>query len=277
MVGSLLEVGLKLKLSEAYAAIRNVEFVALSVLWAFVICPALALLLTKIIPLAEPYAVGLILLGMTPAAPFFPMMAGRAGGDFAYAAAFMLIAYFGTVFFMPVATPFLLPTFKADAWTIAKPLMIYITAPLAAGVLIRAHAEALASRMHPVVKKVTAADALIMLALVLWIYGAEFLNAVGTFAIGSQLLFYTIVAIATYASAVRLPNSQRNILTLGLCTRNVGATFAPLVAVPGTDARAIAMVALAVPLTVACALLFATVLTRFSSKSDKLIMHQVAP
>jgi BASS family bile acid:Na+ symporter len=85
-----------------------------------------------------------------------------------------------------------------DAWTIAKPLLLYIIAPLALGVLVRSQAGGFADSAHPVVKKVTVIDTLIMLALVLWIYGAEFLRAVGTYAIVTQLLFYTIAATAAY-------------------------------------------------------------------------------
>jgi BASS family bile acid:Na+ symporter len=69
MVGNLLEVGLRLDVAEAIAALRNVRFVVTSLLWCFVIGPALAVLLTKFIPFAEPYALGLVLLGMAPCSP----------------------------------------------------------------------------------------------------------------------------------------------------------------------------------------------------------------
>ncbi len=75
MIGSLFEVGLKLRFREAIAALHNIQFVTLSLLWAFVLCPMLGLLLSRIIPLSEPYAIGLVLLGMAPSAPFFPMFA----------------------------------------------------------------------------------------------------------------------------------------------------------------------------------------------------------
>src|SRR4051794_23968836 len=57
LVGSLFEVGLKLRLREAIAALHNVQFVTLSLLWAFVLCPMLALLLSQVVPLSEPYAI----------------------------------------------------------------------------------------------------------------------------------------------------------------------------------------------------------------------------
>ena len=47
MVGNLLDMGLRLKLNEALAGLRNVRFVLYSLVWGFVLLPALAVLLTK--------------------------------------------------------------------------------------------------------------------------------------------------------------------------------------------------------------------------------------
>src|SRR5512137_144755 len=92
MVGNLLEVGLRLKVAEALAALRNVRFVVLTFLWCFAMGPALAVLLTKVIPLAAPYALGLVLLGMAPCSPAIPVMMRKSGGSLAYMSAFMLLA-----------------------------------------------------------------------------------------------------------------------------------------------------------------------------------------
>ena len=61
MAGSLLEMGLKLDLKRAGHALRDVRFMVTAVLWSFAIGPALAILLARGMPLAEPYALGLIL------------------------------------------------------------------------------------------------------------------------------------------------------------------------------------------------------------------------
>ncbi len=262
MVGSLLEVGLKLRFRQAVAALRNLHFVTLSLLWAFGLCPMLALLLSRVIPLSEPYAIGLVLLGMAPCAPFLPMFAERAGGDFGHIAAFMVLAAIGTVIFMPLATPVLLPGFAADAWMIARPLALYIAAPLVVGMAIRSVAQDFADRSQPIVKKVTAIITVLMLALVLLIYGADFLAAIGAFAIGAQVLLYMLSAGGSYILAYRLPHAQRSVIALGVCTRNIGAAFAPVVAVPNLDRRAIVMVTLAAPLTLGCAALMAWVFAR---------------
>src|SRR5512143_3869916 len=146
MVGNLLEVGLRLQVEEAVAALRNVRFVVTSLLWCFVIGPALAVLLTKLIPLAAPYALGLVLLGMAPCSPAIAVMRKKSGGSLAYMSAFMLLAYAGTVALMPFMVPWLATGFTADPWTIAKPLVFFIAVPLVIGAAIRRAAEPTADK-----------------------------------------------------------------------------------------------------------------------------------
>src|SRR5512144_2092855 len=155
MVGNLLEVGLRLNVAEALSALRNLRFVVISLLWCFVLGPALAVLLTKLIPLAEPYALGLVLLGMAPCSPAIPVMMRKSGGSLAYMSACMLVAYAGTVVLMPFMVPWLAKGFTADPWTIAKPLLFFITLPLIMGIAIRRAAEGVAEKTAPIVKKVT--------------------------------------------------------------------------------------------------------------------------
>ena len=126
IVCSILELGLKLRLRETLQVLHNLRFVGLSLLWAFVLSPAVAVVITKVIPLPAPYALGLIFLGMTPCAPFLPAVAKRAGADLAEVAAFLLLASVGTVIYLPVMIPVLVEGFTADAWTLAKPLVLYI-------------------------------------------------------------------------------------------------------------------------------------------------------
>jgi BASS family bile acid:Na+ symporter len=268
MAGNLLEVGLKLNLDSVSKTARDVRFLSLSVLIAFILCPAFAFLLTRIIPLSEPYAIGLIFLGMAPGAPFFPVMAERAGGDLDYIAMFLLLTIVGTVLFMPLATPYLAEGFRADAWTIAKPLVFYIIVPMVVGVLVRYLLPALAEKSRPFVRMATVVDTFILLLLVLWLYGADFVRAIGEYAIASQLLLYALITISSYGLALGLRSSERSVIVLGSCTRNIGAAFAPLLSVLETDRRSIAMVALAVPLTIFWAALVVWLLNRLS-RSEK--------
>lgn len=257
MVGNLLDMGLRLNLQDALGGLRNGRFVVLSGLWGFVLCPALAWLLTQVIPLEPPYAIGMIMLGMTPCAPFLPMMVERARGDMGYAAAFMLLASVATVVYMPLAVPVMVKGLTADAWTIAKPLLLFVLMPLAVGMVIKRASAALASKINPSVRKTTGIATLVMLVLCLVVYGRDFISAVGSYAFGTQILFFSVATAAAYGLSFGLPPSQKSVLALGMATRNIGAALAPLFAMPDVDQRAIVMVAIGVPMQTIASLLAA--------------------
>ena len=246
MVGNLLEVGLRLELSEALAALRNARFVVLTLLWCFVLGPALAVLLTHVIPLTAPYALGLVLLGMAPCSPAIPVMMRKSGGSLAYISAFMLLAYAGTVVLMPFMVPWLATGFRADPWTIAKPLVFFIAIPLLIGAGIRRVAVTIADKAAPIVKTVTSLNTLILCAVLLWVYRGEIFSAVGTYAIGSQILFYALLGSASYLLAFGLSYDEKAPMVLGICTRNVGPALATLLGVAEAPQGAITMCILAI-------------------------------
>ena len=267
MAGNLLDMGLRLKLGTALVGLRNVRFVVLSLLWCFVLGPAIAYGLTRVIPLEAPYALGLVLIGMTPCAPFLPMMVDRARGDMGYTASFMLLASVGMVAYMPFAVPLLADGLSVSAWMIAKPLVAVVLLPLVIGMLILRNSNALANRLQPIVKKITGVATIIMLGLCVVIYGESFIGSVGSYATLAQILFYFIITGGSYALSYGLPNDRKSVLSLGVCTRNLGAAFAPLFAVAGTDERAIVMVALGVPLQTMAAFIAASIFARRNVKS----------
>lgn len=267
MAGSLLEMGLKLDLKRASGALRDVRFMVTSLLWSFVIGPALAVLLAKGLPLAEPYALGLILLGLAPCAPFVPLLAEKAGADLNYIAAYLLLAAIGTLIVLPIMIPVLAPTLTATPWMIARPLLFFIALPLATGICVRLGAVALADKSHPIVKKVTAVDIVLMLGIVLLLYWRDFLSAVGSYAIGAQILYYCLLAAAAYGLGFGLAHKKRSTLVLGLCTRNVGAAIAPLLSAPNPEPRATVMCVMAVFITLAVGFGAARLLGRWNAAS----------
>ena len=246
MVGNLLDMGLRLRMNEALRGLRDTRFVVASLVWGFVVLPAFAYAIAVIVPMARPFAIGLTLLGMAPCAPFLPPMVERARGDIGYAAAFMLLASVVTVIYMPLMVPLLAGDLAASAWTIAKPLVLFLLVPLAIGLGLQHRSAALAAKLHPAVKKGTAIDTLLMLVLCAVVYGKEFLELVGSHAIGAQIVFFAAATVLPYVLTLGIARSPRIVLSLGMATRNLGAAFAPLFAIHGVDNRAIVMVAFGV-------------------------------
>ena len=247
--------GLRLNLAAAFQGLRSARFVTYTLLWSFVICPALAYGITLVIPLEAPYAIGLILLGMAPCAPFVPALVDKAKGDLGYTAAFMVLASIGTVIFMPFAVPLLAKGLTASAWSIAKPLLIVVLLPMGIGVLIRSKADPFATKFTPIAKKVAGLAGLIWCILCLVIYGKSLLGVAGQFAVASELLFFGIIFLGTFFLAFGLPYEQKIVLSIGVTTRNLGACLTPLLSVPDMDQRATLMIVLALFIMVIVTLL----------------------
>ena len=131
IVSSMLGVGLGL--SAILAPLRDVRFVLRALLLNFILAPAFAWLLTVIIPLQTGYTIGLLLIGGAGGAPFLPTPVKTARRNLVSSVALMTLLTIGTLLFMPFALPFMIPGLRADAWTIARPLLLLI--------VVRAHSR----------------------------------------------------------------------------------------------------------------------------------------
>lgn len=274
MVGNLVDLGLRVDLKQALRGLRDVRFVTLSVLWAFVLCPAIAYGLTRVIPLTPPFAMGLLLLSLAPCAPLLPMLADKARSDLNYVASFMLLASVGTVVYMPLTVPLMAQGLTVSAWTVAKPMLFLVFIPLVIGIAIQVRTKAFAIRIQPLVKKFTGVDTLIMLIVVVLLFGKGFIGAVGTYAIGAQVVFFTVIIAASYAFGFGMPRCQKSVISLGISTRNNGAALAPLFVAQGVDPNAIVMVSLGIPMMFLSSLIAARL---FAGRTGQPIADKSAP
>jgi bile acid:Na+ symporter, BASS family len=198
-------------------------------------------------------------------------MMKKSGGSLAYMSAFMVVAYMGTVLLMPFMVPWLAKGFTAEPWTIAKPLVLFIATPMAIGVAIRSLREKVAKALAPLVKSVTGVNTLVLCVIVLGVYRGDLFSSIGTYAIGTQILYYALLGFGSYLLAFGLSYDQKAPMTLGICTRNVGPAFATLMGVSDAPQGAITMCILAVFLgTILSGFAAAAVLKRYGNDANEL-------
>jgi BASS family bile acid:Na+ symporter len=163
------------------------------------------------------------------------------------------------VLLMPFAVPLLIEGLTVSAWAIAKPLVVLVVMPLVMGVGIQILWPSVASRIQPFVKKGTGIDTILMLVLVVIIYGKGFLGSIGSYASGTQAVFFLVITAGSYALGFGMPRHQKSVVSLGLCTRNCGAAMAPLFVAADVDQSAIVMVTLGIPMMFISALIAARI------------------
>ena len=227
MAGNLLAIGLETDLKAALAPLGDIRFVVTAALLDALFCPAFAWLIVRLLPIEPPYATGLLLIGLAPAAPFLPMMVRRAGGDLAYTAAFMLIAAVCTVVLMPLAVPLIIPGLSVDPWTVAKPLIVLLLLPMAAGMAVKLAAPGLAIRLLRIVRPVASAATILLLAAIGVRYFEGFVGAIGSYAIAAQLVYAIGLVLGAHAMGAGMPAGQRSVLSLGACSRNLAPRSPP--------------------------------------------------
>src|SRR3954467_5136911 len=163
MLGSLGAVGLRVTWREAMAALKQPRFLLVSLIASWFVCPVVAMIVLRVVPLAAPYAAGLLLLALAPCAPFAPAVVRIAKGDTSALAAFMVFSAVTTVVFMPVGLALLLEGVAVSPWRIARPLLLFVLTPLACGMAIRHTSTALAARLERVLEMVSATAGLVLL------------------------------------------------------------------------------------------------------------------
>jgi len=247
---NLFDMGLRLNCQEAIEGLRNARFVVLTLMWGYVLCPGLGYLLTRVVPLEQSYSAGMILVAMAPGATFLPALVNKARGDLSYVAPFSLLTSVVTVVFLPFAVPVLAKGIPADTWTVGKPLLLLVMLPMLIGLAVQSISPLIASRVAPfgdnALKFMTAF--LLILVFSTSFYARGVLASIGAYAIGTQLLFYAMSSAGSYWLSPGLKTGQKSVLSLGMSTRNLGAAFAPFLAIPHVDQQAMVMVTVAIPI-----------------------------
>ncbi len=224
VVTCMVTAGLGLGVRDVAAPLRRARLVTLAVVANFLIAPAVAYTLTELVPLDRPYAIGLLLLGGAAGAPFLPKLAELARGDLAFSVGLMLLLTVGSVGFMPVVLPVLIPGLSADPWPILRPLLLTMLLPLAAGMAVRVRSERWSSRLRPAFGVLS--NVSMVLAVVLLV-GLNFGAMIGTFGSGAvavAVLFVALSLVVGYALGGPSPGT-RSVLGLGTGQRNVAAAL----------------------------------------------------
>ena len=225
LVSSMSGIGLGLTLVANHRPAQKCgKLIVLAVIMNFIIVPLLAVVTARLLRLDEPFALGLLLLGLAAGAPFLPKVVGIANGDVASAVGLMVLLMVGTTVFLPVALPLLIKGVQVNPWKIARFLTLLMLIPLVAGLIFRARAASIGARLQPVFEGLSTSVLLLVLVLVMATHFQGVLRIFGTGAIFAALLFAIFSAVAGWLVG-GADLAQRTVLGLGTGLRNIPAAL----------------------------------------------------
>jgi bile acid:Na+ symporter, BASS family len=267
-VSNLGAMGLQVRMPEVAAALRNKKSLALIFVWGWVLGPAVAYLITKLLPLAEPYVVVMFLASLAPVAPFLQQMVAKARGDMGFAGAMVPLVMVGTVVLMPLLAPVLIRGVAISTSELAKPLLLTILLPLIIGAVFRHFADKGATKIFPAVKGLAQLSTLLTILWCLVIHGLAMLNTAGELAFLALNLFMIGMGLITYCFGFGMKQNQRSVMALGMGTRNIAAVLAAALAIPDGDPRIVTMVIMWTLWSVVLAAIGAKIFAKLAGQTD---------
>ncbi|HKP29974.1 MAG TPA: bile acid:sodium symporter, partial [Gemmatimonadales bacterium] len=239
VLSSMLGMGLGLRVGEIVAPLRNLRLVLAALVANFVILPAVAIGLGKVLGLDEAFAIGLLLLAAAAGAPFIPKLAQLARGNLAFSVGVMVLLMVVTVAYLPLALPLLLPGVTVDPWKIARSLLLLMFLPLAVGLAGKAGIPDIARKWKPYLDKLSS---LSLTLLMVAITGANLRNVLSVFGTGGILAGLLLIALGFVAGWLLggPDRDTRSVLALGTAQRNIAAAL--VVASGFKDPKVVVMV-----------------------------------
>lgn len=224
IVASMLAMGMSLTMPQIIAPLKNVRLVALALAANFVLVPLLAYIIKSVIPLEQPLQVGLIVLATAAGAPFLPKLVQGAKGSIAFGVGLMVLLMVGTIIYMPIVLPLLLPGVSVNPWDIAKSLIVLMLVPLALGLLFKSHSPEDAAHWQPVLNKISSLALLILMVVGLGLNVSNIIDLIGSNGLLAVILFIVGSLLIGYVLGGRDPGVN-SVMGLGTAQRNVSAAI----------------------------------------------------
>jgi len=224
VLSSMLAVGLSLSLHQIVAPLRNAKLVVLALLANFVLMPAAAVAISRLLRLDQPLGIALLLLGAAAGAPFLPKLAGLAKGNLAFSVGLMVMLMVLTVGFMPLALPLLLEAVSVDPLKIARSLVLLMLLPLGVGLVVNARFTCFAEEWRGPLNRLSSLSLTLLIVLLLLTNFHNVIALFGTRGILASILF--LISGASIGWVLGGPGlGTKGVLALGTAQRNIAAAL----------------------------------------------------
>jgi BASS family bile acid:Na+ symporter len=223
VVTSMAAMGLSLTLDRVIRPLRDLRLVALLLAANFVAVPAVAIAVSRILPMDDTSAAAIILIGACAGAPFLPKLAQLAKGDLALAVGEMVLLMVATVLYAPLVVPLVIEGATVQPRDIASSLVVLMLIPLGIGLVVRARYTELAAGWAGPAGQVANAALLLGLGAALLVSWRDILGAIGSWIFVGTAIVLAAGLLAGYLAAWGRPRGDAVVSALATGQRNLAA------------------------------------------------------
>ena len=265
-VSNLLVMGLQVNLGRMFKIALNPKFLGLTFGLGFIVGPAVAFLITLLLPLDSMYVAVLFIGSLAPCAPFLPPLLPKARGDVDFAGAFIPVAAIGTSLLLPLFAPILVKGVELSIMQLLKPLFLSLLVPLLIGALIKTYAGNIADKLFNPVKKLAGLSTLLTIIFCFILYTGQMWATAGSMAMLSITIFSFAMGAIAYYTGFGLKRSEKVVMALGIGTRNIAAVLIGVLTIPNVAPNMVAMVIIWTLWTIILSYIIAPILGKNADK-----------
>jgi predicted Na+-dependent transporter len=225
VITSMLAMGMSLTVKQILNPLRNVRLVVLVLVGNFILVPALAYLLTVILPMGQAQTTALILVGACAGAPFLPKLAQMSKGNLALSVGLMVMLMVVTIIYAPLVLPLLLQGAQVDAGAIAQSLIFLMLLPLAIGLLVKWRYSDTAADWQPHLSQASTYSLMVLIVDALLLQFRNIIGAIGSWLILGTFLLVVGALVIGYFSSFGSDAANRKVAALGTGQRNLSAAL----------------------------------------------------
>jgi len=224
VVSTMLAVGMLLSVRDISTSLHDRRWLMRALLANFLVLPALAFGVARLLDLDPMMTAGLLILATAPGGPVLVKLVALARGEPALAVGLLVTVLVLSVFTQPLVLPWLLEGVHVSARSIALTMLFTVLLPLIIGLVLRARLPYWATMLHKSVQGISTLCMLLICIVLPALHWQELLDISGSSAFPAAFLFLLLACLAGWLLGGPHPGPRR-ILSINCTQPNLAAAL----------------------------------------------------
>jgi len=215
---AMLSIGLDMTVRQVVEPLRNRRLVIISLLTSAVAVPLVAIVLSRVIPMEEALAMGLVLYALAAGSEGGPKFVQMINGNSHFAFGLMAALLTVTIIFLPLVLNVAMPGAEVSLGEVVPKLLLLVALPIAVGMMTRARFVDLAERINPAIHRLALIFLALLFVLIIYVNIEAIASLQATALLAGVLLFAITYGIGYATGGPAVEN--RKALAIMTCVRN---------------------------------------------------------